>query len=1670
MAVDARLVAGYVIARAVRTALPGAGRQPTEPGLDRLHQVVTAKLGPHPVLDDLAEEAARPDGQVSELTRQQLELAVTAAARRDGAFGQAVTELVTQLHTAEQARGAPVVAGPGAATFAGDAHVDARDGGVAVGQVGGNVNIGRDPAGQRPDPPGVAGAAVPRSYGFGVRGGVGIGHIAGNAEFHLYPVAPGEARPVRSAYLQQVARIAPPRLRDRDAELAELAGFCLDDHRGPYVWWRAGPWAGKSALLSTFVRTPPPELADRVRLVSFFITARLAGQDTRDAFTTVLTEQLCELTRRDLPSAADEATREAVLLELLEQAATACQADGARLVLVVDGLDEDRSLTVGAHSIAGLLPASPPAGMRVIVAGRPNPPIPDDVEAWHPLRDDGIIRLLGDSPHARDLQQRSQAELKRLLNGSGAEQDLLGLLTAARGGLSGPDLRELTGADLVQIEGALHTVAGRTFTRRVATWSPESSPEIYLLGHEELQHAAVQYLGRSRLTGYQQRLHAWAATYRSPRDGREPWPDTTPEYLLRGYARMLETTGDGDRLVALVTDLSRHNRMLDVSGGDAAAVAEIEAAHGLLMAGETPDLLAVARLSMHRRRLDSRNVNISTDLPAVWALIGEPTRAEALARGFTDPDRQAEALAGVAEAVAGTGDLDHAVRIVNSLPDPARQIEALAKIAAATVEAGDLDRAAQIARDIPDPGRQAEAVAKVAAAAVAAGDLDRAAQIARDIPDPNQQAKALLKVTEAAVSNGDPRHALRVADSITTDAYLRAAALTSVAEAAARTGDLDHAEQIASSIPDPFLRVGALTAVAAAAAGTGRLDQARHLAVDAERIAHRITHPHSQASALASVVNAAVSAGDLDHAEQVADSIAEPENRVKAIAAVAKASSSIGDHARRLIADAETMVHEITGPWSQRWAVEKLVEAAMSTGDLDDAVRIAHSLADLSDQAEVLATIAEAAAGAGDLDRAEGIAESTGHSSHQLDALRSVAEAAISMGDRGRAERIARSAAVVAAGKGAGLMATATAQGLQATVAAAAAGIGDLADVARIVGHVAEPDRQALMLAQTAARTDDLACARQLITDAERVARGITNSYDQGRVLASVAEASANIGDADRAARIAHSITDGGHRKWAMAKVIDIVARTGDLDHAQRLAYGVSDRRPRADALTSVAGAAARNGGLDRARRLAADAERTARGITDPDRQAETLADVARATAAAGDTDRAQRIARAITDPARRARTLAGIAATVADIGDVDRAAQIANGITESNQRTEALAKVAKAIAGTGNLDRAVKIATSISSTYVRTDVLIEIADAAARTGDLERALRIARAVTEPYRQVDVLTMIAEATAGEGNLSESRRIAAYAESIARGMSHPHSQADALTDVARAVATAGDLDGAERIARSVSEPYFQGRVLNAVAKVLATSGDLDGAERIARSITDPAQQAETLAGVAEAAADVDDLDRAERVTNDAVRIGLWIESQFEYKWVEAASRVAAAAARTGDLDVAERIARSIPDPRAPRFGQSRVPDFPLNEALASVAEAAATSGDLDRAERIAQSMPDRAMYTTNRADSPQGVTLTSIAMAAARAGDVDRAERVARSIPDRDGQARALAGIAEVVGHPAADRLLGAAFGVGSWLIPLPVLAKLQPNLVVQIADEVQHADARMPAGQQDADA
>ena len=216
--------------------------------------------------------------------------------------------------------------------------------------------------------------------------------------------------PTRSKYKLQIEQIAPPRLIGRETELADLAAFCTAEGGPNYLWFVADAWFGKSALMSTFALEPP----DGVDVVAFFITARLSGQSSRPSFFDTVAEQCAAMLEEPQPLAA--ATTNTTVLDLLYRAAEKSRAQGRRLVLVVDGLDEDQGEIVAGqrHSIAAALPARCP-GLRVIVASRPNPPIPVDVPQHHPLRDEQIRRPLSPSPAAEATRQEARQDLDRFL-------------------------------------------------------------------------------------------------------------------------------------------------------------------------------------------------------------------------------------------------------------------------------------------------------------------------------------------------------------------------------------------------------------------------------------------------------------------------------------------------------------------------------------------------------------------------------------------------------------------------------------------------------------------------------------------------------------------------------------------------------------------------------------------------------------------------------------------------------------------------------------------------------------------------------------------------------------------------------------------------------------------------------------------------------------------------------------------------------------------------------------------------------------------------------------------------------------------------------------------------------------------------------------------------------
>ena len=431
----------------------------------------------------------------------------------------------------------------------------------------------------------------------------------------------------------------------RDAELAEWAEFCA----GPdtYAWWQAGPWAGKSALASWFVTYPPAG----VDVVSFFITGRLAGQADSDAFLDAMIEQLTALGPAGGRSPAVGA-RTGTWLSLLASAAAQAEERARRLVVVVDGLDEDNAgadPARGRPSIVSLLPRRPPGGVRVIVTSRRDPGLPDDVPSGHPLRT-CIARRLPVSGVAEDLARRASQELRDLLTGDQTGIDVVGYIAAAGGGLTRSDLSALTGAPPLKLDPILRGVSGRSLQTRAPADARDADADpamrVYLLAHETLRVTAEEQLG-GELARYRQGIHDWIGSYAS-----HGWPETTPGYAIRGYLSLLTASSDAARLSALARNPGRHAFLLRATGSDYAALAEIRAAQRLIADQNVPDLQALVELAVYRHAISIRNQSIPADLPAVWEWLGRVDHAEALARTLTDPSDRARALTGLASAAA----------------------------------------------------------------------------------------------------------------------------------------------------------------------------------------------------------------------------------------------------------------------------------------------------------------------------------------------------------------------------------------------------------------------------------------------------------------------------------------------------------------------------------------------------------------------------------------------------------------------------------------------------------------------------------------------------------------------------------------------------------------------------------------------------------------------------------------------------------------------------------------------------------------------------------------------------------------------------------------------------------------------------------------------------------
>lgn len=1171
-----------------------------------------------------------------------------------------------------------------------------------------------------------------------------LGDVGGSFIVNVNP--PALPRPT-GAYRITVRELYVDDLPDRRDELNELREFCSGDE--DYVWWQGAAWAGKSTLMARFMLDPG---LDDVVTVGFFITGSGQDQCDRFAFAAVLVEQLCEVLG-EAPPDLRRYNADHHLRALLTRAAEYLDSKtpSERLVLIVDGLDEDSSKGPG---IAGLLPAQPIPGLKVVVSSRPLPRLPIDVRAGHPLHR-CRVRTLSRSERARDVEKAATAEVEQALQGGGVAEDALGLIAASRGGLSCGDLEALTHVSAFQLGQLLGSALGRSLALRTVRQAATGAKptQIYVFRHEALREKTEEKLGAARMGTHRDDIHRWALE-----EWAKGWSADSPAYLLYTYPYLLRAEGKLDLLLDLASDPGRQQHMLAVS--HAAATTEVtmalDAATQRLDQLEYSDatVLAVARLAAHRTELVHRAPATPVNLPALWAVLGDVHHARALLDTVSGSDRKAKARQLVAEALATRPELeDEETRAVTAAP-------------------------------VPTPAAACHPVEEL----VFAGEIDKAVALVADTADPQRHLESMIVLVKALVRADDPWRAWELAGTHRVKDRSRLQA--TVVQEVARQGNVDLARKWAGKIKDPERKgrlwvelipgICAAFGVAAAAA-----------------IPKKIVPAHHKAMAQIEVARIAAVAGDLPrakamaaNAEETAAQISGP-NREQWLVTVqgrlVGAYSAMGELDR-----AEAIQARIDHPVrAARALIEDVATAAYVAGDItrmEKALSAAFAeLASADRQAALLVPLALAVAAHGDAVRAREMIEQVADAALRRYALVELAlrlapadeeaarqiAAAMDTPDEGASATHAQSRAVVQAALARERPDEADVPFADAESAARRIEDGygratSLSQVAQalakhrywpralaVAASIDHPYYRATTLLRLAELlpSDDPRRAGML-ANAERAVEQVPDPRWQAtaaahlvRALAGHAEAAVLDSHLAAGRRALRTEADPRERALALAELMAAASAAGRFGSVRTMAGDIDDVAERIPALLQAADAAGR---ADQAERFCRSAESLLDKLDGPEQRVRVRVRIARSLTAMGRVRKARALVprigqdiAEITDPALRGAAEADHVAAVLACGDRSEAQRLAAQVAHPYWQSQALGAVARSLVEHDELDEAERVCGLAGDAEKMTGALTHLALAAAERDDADRAERIAARMSDPAQRTDVLAKLA---------------------------------------------------------------------------------------------------------------------------------------------------------------------------------------------------------------------------------------------------------------------------------------------------------------------------------------
>ncbi|MEV8374746.1 trypsin-like peptidase domain-containing protein [Kribbella sp. NPDC056861] len=1186
------------------------------------------------------------------------------------------------------------------------------------------------------------------------------------------------ARMVQTTYQRVARRLAPAVLSGRSKDLTALDEFAAGTER--WRWYSADAFAGKTALLSWW----SAHHQDQETVVVAAFLRRSAGLNSAKDVIGTLTVQLgavaglpaSELRTLQLQSA--DASALSRLEELLESAALRCR----RLVVVIDGLDEYEP--IGQIPVAEWLPGSLtlplPLNAALLVSSRLGAPtgIPDD----HPLR---FRRTqLTSSPVAAEFRRQAENEINHALQDPGRlDARIVGLLAAAEGPLSHDDLTALIKS---RNPGVYASDIRLVWNRYLARTLTSSSG-----GHGyEFSHDALREYARSSFAGdlpaYREDLHLWADGYAD-----QNWPEETPPYLLTGYLGMLRAERDADRLVPIVTDRQWQIRVRAMTGGDAIALADLNAAIRLLISdprpsadcagtelctAAEPDLVALARCVWNRDQLEQRNEVMPAMLPAIWAYLGHYAKAESLAGAVIGTVARVEAFVLVAVAQCRAG-----------LFEDARKNFARAEQEAETVQA-----------DV----WFLKSCSVLVAALVGVGEYDEARRIAASVRA-QPALGPLLTLAESLAEVGEGRQAVAAAReaeqlALVPEYQLRfpARGLAWLVAALASADQFVEAERIAGDIIDLEVRAEAQLMLSAELAKRGH-------AAEADRIATMIEDPPRQVLALAVMATVSARAGETGQAATTADdalrlvaAVGEPDSRAEVLTALIPAMAALGRVATvsRFTAEVEVVVQTL--PQRDKYRpLGSLVEALAGIGQFAEARRVCGTIADLAQRAKAMLPVLSALTAAGQVDGATAVVGEVvdlttaflqGSDLWHDEALAEIAVALTEIGHHDAAEEIV--AKMTGPSSYAEAQTSRAAVLLEAGDHLRAAAVADLVEQFGI--ETTDPYRRAHALTDLAGALESAGAveqARPLAEQARRVVERLADRWAFGEAKVALAGVLIRTGNYSAA----ESFADGSVPHQRVDLLTDIAVahiRSGANEAAAAIMAKIeqtTDPDLLAGALTALAATLADSGRYE-------DAEQLATKVEGPDHQAEVLLTVATRLITADDTDGVARLIQSagqlvdmIPDGHRRGRVSTSLAMVLAEAGRYAEAEQAATTIDSEFQRADALTAVAALLIDTGQDELAadvVRKAEQLRNGFNHNAwALTRLAIAYVRSGRTGEAERLTALVTDPSSRARMLVMISAALNEDGQVEPAQLLAEQAERLVAKI-NDHRQRTGLTEV------------------------------------------------------------------------------------------------------------------------------------------------------------------------------------------------------------------------------------------------------------------------------------------------